>query len=1255
MLGIPLVFFIFGRADASIPGPFIHQKFRVQSCNQPSIKGETKSLSRLVSLDSIDRGLSNLSNTVSCTSNSPESFKFIDTEASFSNPPGHLNFLPLTCGAFIAPTVWREFMCYNLGSVYTGSDSVRLFTPSWEINGGYWQWGKKAMAAPGPKGPDIKNANDGAIAGWNQDIASNLSWNDSIKTVDDPCPSGYRVPTRAEWEGVIATNKISGVGISWSSGPTNYGSGKRFGNYLFLPSAGYRVKRDGSLNFRGELGSYWSSTGNVSEGARNLYFMDNDVLTLNSHRADGLSLRCISEQVGLGLAKTDVSTNQPRIITSATAVGGGSVTSARGLEIIARGVVWSTRSNPEITLTTRTADGIGNGDFTSQITGLQPKTTYYIRAYATSNTTITYGNELVFTTPDLTVALSNDWVTTSPELRAVQSSEFTCGAYIAPGEWRQFMCYNLGAAYTGNDSARLFTPSWEINGGYWQWGRKEISANGPSGQSAQESNAMAIAGWSYYAPEGAWNDQIKTVNDPCPSGFRLPTKEEWEGIIENNPKREVGGFWKEGVTNFSSGIKFGNSLFLPASGFRSENDGTLMNRGIYGNYWSSTDCYQYFGYIINFFKLNAIIDKEYRSSGLSVRCISDNSELPTNLPVILTNNISSATPSSVLGGGTIAENDDIQILVRGVVWSTKSSPEVSLLTRTIDGFGTGSFASQINNLSANTTYYVRAYAVTNSGTLYGNEVVFKTPSAEPGFSNKVICGAYIAPGEWREFMCYNLGAAYTGNDSARLFTPSWEINGGYWQWGRKEMAAPGPSGLGDDNANDGSIAGWNSNAAPNGSWLDSNKTENDPCPSGFVVPTRKQWEGIIANNPLKFIGSFERETSTNYGSGVLIGNKLLLPHAGLRSHVLQFRGRHGGYWSSTDAIGHYKEELGYHFQFWSNHGDVRTCYRTNGYSVRCISQNKWTGASIPKVSTDEVVINKEGRTVALGTVASDGGAETSRGFVWNTNGKPEVTSASKTVEGTGTGIFQSQIIGLRPNTTYYLRAYATNSMGTVYGREISFLTEPDTRDKVDITICGAFIAPGEWREFLCYNLGAAYIGNDTARLFKPSWENNGGYWQWGRKEMAAPGPSGPDPDQTNEGLIAGWNTSAAEDGSWQDGKKTSNDPCPLGYRLPTKMEFDGLSSNNHRTLIKQAWDTRTTNYCMGMKFGNNLFLQAAGRHVSSLFNLCDYGNYWSSSSTNYLWDRDAWGLHFNNSSFSPGGLTGTSTKTDGQSVRCIAE
>ena len=75
-----------------------------------------------------------------------------------------------------------------------------------------------------------------------------------------------------------------------------------------------------------------------------------------------------------------------------------------------------------------------------------------------------------------------------------------------------------------------------------------------------------------------------------------------------------------------------------------------------------------------------------------------------------------------------------------------------------------------------------------------------------------------------------------------------------------------------------------------------------------------------------------------------------------------------------------------------------------------------------------------------GDVTSDGGATvTAKGICYGTNHNP-TTSDSKTTSGTGTGSFTSSITGLNPGNTYYIRAYATNSVGTGYSSQLSFTT-----------------------------------------------------------------------------------------------------------------------------------------------------------------------------------------------------------------------
>lgn len=78
--------------------------------------------------------------------------------------------------------------------------------------------------------------------------------------------------------------------------------------------------------------------------------------------------------------------------------------------------------------------------------------------------------------------------------------------------------------------------------------------------------------------------------------------------------------------------------------------------------------------------------------------------------------------------------------------------------------------------------------------------------------------------------------------------------------------------------------------------------------------------------------------------------------------------------------------------------------------------------------------------LAGGEVTDDGGEPvTARGVCWNTTGSPG-TSDSCTVDGAGDGSFVSVVSGLDPSTTYTLRSYATNSLGTAYGTQRSFTT-----------------------------------------------------------------------------------------------------------------------------------------------------------------------------------------------------------------------
>jgi len=101
--------------------------------------------------------------------------------------------------------------------------------------------------------------------------------------------------------------------------------------------------------------------------------------------------------------------------------------------------------------------------------------------------------------------------------------------------------------------------------------------------------------------------------------------------------------------------------------------------------------------------------------------------------------------------------------------------------------------------------------------------------------------------------------------------------------------------------------------------------------------------------------------------------------------------------------------------------------------------------NLPVVST--APISNVTNTTALsgGDVTNDGGTPiTAKGICWSTTPNAGIALSAKTIDGTGTGPFSSNLSGLTTGATYYVRAYATNSIGTAYGNEAGFVatTQP---------------------------------------------------------------------------------------------------------------------------------------------------------------------------------------------------------------------
>lgn len=276
--------------------------------------------------------------------------------------------------------------------------------------------------------------------------------------------------------------------------------------------------------------------------------------------------------------KKEVTVRPPSIVTTPasqilyfTAASGGNVTDDGGV-MVYKGICWNTASNPTIDNNT-TADGTGEGEFTSTMSGLKSGTKYYVRAYASNSAGVEYGNEIAFTTHILGIKFNPDLIYGSlTDIEGGSYKTIPIGSQIWMAENLKTSEFNDGSGIPlVTDPAswsNLVTPAF-----CWFNNNDSIYKN--------------IYG-AYYNWFAVSSGRL------CPTGWHIPSDFDWQVLVDYlGGDQSAGSKLKEAGTNnwvFSNKDATNQSGFtgLPA-GLRESTDGVFQGQGSFGGWWSATE------------------------------------------------------------------------------------------------------------------------------------------------------------------------------------------------------------------------------------------------------------------------------------------------------------------------------------------------------------------------------------------------------------------------------------------------------------------------------------------------------------------------------------------------------------------------------------------------------------------------------------------------------------------------------------------
>ena len=388
----------------------------------------------------------------------------------------------------------------------------------------------------------------------------------------------------------------------------------------------------------------------------------------------------------------------------------------------------------------------------------------------------------------------------------------------------------------------------------------------------------------------------------------------------------------------------------------------------------------------------------------------------TTKPQVSTVEVSGVTYNAAICLSNVSSDGGLELTERGVCWGLEPDPTVNVHKVPAEGTETGNYTVTIEGLSPNTDYHVRAYAVNEKGTSYGEDLPFTTTDGKPTVTTSAVTDITAT-------------------------------------------SATGGGNVTDEGASPVTERGicWSTNHEPttNGSHASTGTGAGSySCNMTCLVPNETYYVRAYATNGQGTAYGAEVEFVAREGMPVVATldvTDITATSAKAHGKVSNQGGstvtERGICWSTEPS----PTINGSHAHSGTGAGEYTvdmtglapgTKYYVRAYAINAQGmtyggqEDFTTEATLPTVATGSI----NGTTVS-GEVTSEGGATvTERGVCWSTSHTPTL-DGSHGSSGSGLGTFSVELTDLAPGTTYYVRAYATNSAGTAYGSEKTLTTE----------------------------------------------------------------------------------------------------------------------------------------------------------------------------------------------------------------------